>query len=452
MFDYLKQFKSLPKELREKISSPVAMKTLSDLEEKYNITLASTVMKVMVKDIAINNLSSYLVSEFSLSPNLANKLSNDLKEKLFFSVSGYLGIKPSFSQEEDQAREIIKQSGIRLADKNIYNRSIKLISTFLKGVRSKIDTRLVLEKPIEHGGLGLDQEKAEHILRTYYQYIANLDNNLKKEEKISVEPSLLTESDVLTKLINQEKLEKESEFNLKKEIEAGRTPSISAPEKVKEIEGQKEEIKKLAPVKKEIKEKKEEEKKEEEKEEEEKIENIVSFAPPPKKSLISGIFTSTSKGEEKKNQPEKKEEIKQEKKEPEKKWSSVPRPVSDSGSKQKIEDIKTAPKVMGPVDELRYLDIVNFRRLSEDPNEAVLKIKKKIELLEKDGYDRKIQAVLAWKKSPVNRLYILIGQEAVSQGLSIQNLVEKKLEKNKNSLTWQEIKAIMKLNSQLSFY
>ncbi len=464
MFDYLKQFKSLPKELKEKISSPVAMKTLTELEEKYKVTLASTVMKVMVKSVSINNLASHLVTEFSLSPDIAEKLSKELKDKLFFSVSGYLGLKPSFSQEENQAEEILKKSNLKFSDKSISERAVKIISIFLKGIRSKIDTRMVLEKPVDQGGLSLSQEEAENLLRICYQHIANIDTKEKEEEKeIPVAPSPLTDSDALTKIINKEKLEKESEFNLKKEIEAGRTPSISAPEKIKEIEGQKEEIKQLSPVKEEEKKeeiKKEEIKKEEIKKEEtkERKEDIVSFAPPPKKSIITNIF-KTPKPEKKVEEPkeevkeEKKEEVKEVKKvEEEKKWSSVPRPVSDSGSKKKIEDIRVAPKVMGPIDELRYLDIINFRRLSEDPREATLKIKKKIELLEKEGYDKKIQAIMAWKKSPVNRLYILLGQEAVSHGTGIQSLVEKKLEKNQNSLSWEEVKAIMKLNSDLSFY
>ncbi len=451
MFDYLKQFKSLPKELKEKISSQLAMKTLSDLEKKYNVTLASTVMKVMVKDVTINNLSSHLISEFSLNPESANKLSIELKDKLFFVVSGYLGLKPSFTQEESQAQIIINNAGLKFDDQSITERALRIISTFLKGVRSKIDTRMILEKPSDQGGLGLSQESAENLLKICYQHIANLDikEEKKEEEEIPVIESPLTDSDALTKIITKEKLEKESEFNLKKEIETGRTPSISAPEKFKEIEGQKEEVKQLGPV---IEEKT--------KKEEDKKEDIISFAPPPKKSLITNIFKASKEEiKEEIKEEEKKEEVSEivkeaikEEEQKEEKWSSPPRPVSDSGSKKKIEDIKATPKVMGPIDELRYLDIVNFRRLSEDASEATLKIRKKIELLEKEGYDKKIEAILAWKKSPVNRLYVLIGQEAVSQGTGIQKLVEKRLEKNQESLSWKEVTAIMKLNSELSFY
>ncbi len=490
MFDYLKQFKSLPKELKEKISSEVAMKTLSELEEKYKVTLASTVMKVMVKKISINNLASHLVSEFSMNPENAKKLSQELKEKLFFSVSGYLGLKPSFDQEKKQAKKIIEKSGINFSSSDLYNRCLKVITTFLRGVRSRIDTRSVLEKPLDSGGLGLDQQKSDHLIRTSLNFIANLkEETPQKEEKKPIEPSPLAGSDAVSKILNKEKTEQEKGFDLKKEIETGRTPSITAPEKTKKIEGTKEEFKKISLTQKDKEDRKKEEEKEEKEEkkedimsfapppkkekkesqEEEKKEDIMSFAPPPKKG-IKQIFkvpkkekAEEEKKEEKKEEKveEKKEEKKKEVKKEEKKdkkeseektWSSKPRPVSDSGSKRKIEDIKTAPKVMGPIDELRYLSLVNFRRLGEEPEEATLKIRKKINLLEKDGYDKKIQAVLAWKKSPVNRLYISLGQEAVKQGESLEKLAEQKQEKNKESLSWEEVKAIMQLNTQLSYF
>ncbi len=463
MFDYLKQFKSLPKELREKISSPVAMKTLSDLEEKYKISLASTVMKIMVKSININNLANYLISEFSLNPENANKLSQELKDKLFFTVSGYLGLRPSFDQEEQKAIIILKNSGINFSDKNLHNRSLKILTTFLRGVRLRIDTRLAFQKPEKLGGLGLSQERADHLIKTALSYIDKPEIKTVKEKEASIKPTPLIDSGSLTKLISKEKTEKEAEFNLKKEIEAGRTLSIAAPEKIKKIEGRKEEIKQLEEkkVERKIKEapRKEEEIKIEEKpakiekkEEEKTKDDRMSFAPPPKKGLMDQIFKATEERKIKETPRKEEEPVKIKEKEEEKTWSSKPRPVSDSGSKKKVEDIKVAPRVMGPIDELRHLSLVNFRRLSEEPDEATLKIRQKIELLEKDGYDKKIKGILAWKKSPVNRLYISLGQEAVRKGVSLQKIAEEKLEKNKESLSWEEVKAVMKLNAIISYY
>ena len=48
MFDYLTKFNELPRELREKVSSPAAIVAVDALEKKYGVNLAALVLKVMV--------------------------------------------------------------------------------------------------------------------------------------------------------------------------------------------------------------------------------------------------------------------------------------------------------------------------------------------------------------------------------------------------------------------
>jgi len=83
MFDYLQKFKTLPQNLRDSVSSPAAMSVISELENRYKIDLAATVMKVMTKIIPLADLSIYFVSDFSLEQDIAKKLTAKLKEKLF---------------------------------------------------------------------------------------------------------------------------------------------------------------------------------------------------------------------------------------------------------------------------------------------------------------------------------------------------------------------------------
>lgn len=532
MFDYLKQFKSLPKELRERVSSPMAMSILAELEEKYKVNLASVIMKVMVKTLSLTNLPTYFSTEFSLDPESAKKLTKELEEKIFFSVAAYLGLKPSFKREENQANEIIKEANLSFSNNDLKNRCLKVITSYLRGVRSKIDTRSALEKSLESGGLGLEKETVDNILKICFSYIAK-DGGL-SDSAIPPAPTpspSLAPTDALDKIIKQHDFKKEDSYDLKKEIKEGRTPSlapvkefkkipptedlkeISSPdspllleekneekkerkeEEIVKLEVDKEEdlpIAPLAPKKedkeeekkidkeeerrekeKEEKQKKEKEEKEKEKSEEERREKEkTSFAPPPKKGIINKLFktkkridispdlkSSLDKKEEK--EKEKKEEQKNEEekkdtkkglamKEVEIKKEIKPRAVSDSGSKTKMEDIKVAPKVMGPIDELRYLDLINFRRLGENADEITKKIKSKIDLLEKNGFDQKVKAILAWKKSPVSRTYVSIGQEAIKRGKSIKEVAEERLSEDSRSLSWDEIKAIIALNSSFN--
>ena len=53
MITYLEKFNSLPKELRDKISSHEVMTIIGELERKYAISLASVVMRVMIKELNI---------------------------------------------------------------------------------------------------------------------------------------------------------------------------------------------------------------------------------------------------------------------------------------------------------------------------------------------------------------------------------------------------------------
>ena len=106
---------------------------------------------------------------------------------------------------------------------------------------------------------------------------------------------------------------------------------------------------------------------------------------------------------------------------------------------------------MGPMEEIQFLDLVNFRRLGKTPEEITVKIFNKIKLLEKDGYEKMIAGISAWRKSPVSRLYLHIVQEAVISNLPLKEAIEKREKNKQEGLTLAEIEAIMNLNSKLIF-
>ncbi|MDO8260798.1 MAG: hypothetical protein Q7T50_04885 [Candidatus Magasanikbacteria bacterium] len=93
MISYLVKFNSLPKELRDKVSSPQAMAIIGVLEKKYAVSLASVVMKVMIKEVSVDKLADFFAHEFSFGSKQAGELVYELREKVFVSVEDYLGIK-----------------------------------------------------------------------------------------------------------------------------------------------------------------------------------------------------------------------------------------------------------------------------------------------------------------------------------------------------------------------
>lgn len=497
MFDYLQQFNKLPKELREKVSSPAAMAILSSLENKYGISLAMLVIQIMIKQVLIKDLVPYLIEEMSLTPDKAQSLSQELQERLFFSVATYLGLKtpPSLNPEEKELQVLMKENGIILPSQELMNRCRQILLTYRKGIRTKIDVRAALEKPVAQGGLGLEAAVVDRLLRSL--------------EKSPVATSLPQASAAFTDLVNKNEA---SSYDLKSALARGAVkppaelmskfkspaaklnlqPELEAPEKTLALEDKgtvKENLPSMVvkPLSSEPK-------------EELTTKNTVliqpsdhfqpeieptpvlrdltleksnsqvmspqppaapaekeveanKFAPAPKSRLWSKLFKAQEKKAER---PLKKISVSSDhlaeavRAAAQAAPASV-RPAASIETKTKMEDVRARPKVMGPLEELRYLDLVNFRRLGDSPQAITDKIVMKIKLLEKDGYDRMVEGVQSWRQSPVNRIYVRLAQEAVAQGITLRDAVAARQAANKETLSMEEIEAIVAMNSRLMF-
>lgn len=124
---------------------------------------------------------------------------------------------------------------------------------------------------------------------------------------------------------------------------------------------------------------------------------------------------------------------------------------SAAGNKQRMEDIRPSPRIMSPIDELAYMDLVNFRRLDPSPAKRIAKIEEKIALLEKEGIDKKIEGIRVWRLNPVSKTYLAMGQESISSGKTIDAITAERKEQGLNYLTQDEFEAVMDLNNNLRF-
>lgn len=436
MFDYLQQFNSLPKDLRDRVSSPTVMTAVTELEAKYKVDLAMTVMKVMIKSLNVKNLPPYFVSEAGLALAAAENLTHDLKERVFISVSDYLGLSAeirAFDLDKD-IEVLIKEAGLVLASGNLVSRFKNIISTYLRGVRGKIDTRNSLAKDAKIGGLNLSPAEIDRILKICDS------GKFKSTGTINVTP-------IQDKPVSPISLPPE-EYNLKQALASGQTKSIAQPkptpeliilkdkldlkhelaapvkveelaqpaEMVKPVEA----IKPVAPVKI------------------EPVKMAATITRPPASRLnfishpaapLRPVVVPPSPSHPAANRP-------------------APSPVA---SRPQMHDIKPVPKVMGPIEELQFLDLINFRRLGKTPAETTAKIFTKIKLLEKEGYDKMVAGVRAWRQSPVSRLYLRLGQEAIAKGIFLKDAVAARSAAGQEYLSLEEIEAIVSLNSKLVF-
>ena len=117
--------------------------------------------------------------------------------------------------------------------------------------------------------------------------------------------------------------------------------------------------------------------------------------------------------------------------------------------RDKVEDIAYKPRLMGPVEELAEMNLVDFRRLNPKPKVAVDKIFAKVELLAKEGYEKRIKGFQAWQRSPLNKMYNAILGISIAQGKKVSEVIAEKIKNQEFIMTEEEFKTIMELNRSM---
>lgn len=441
MFDYLAKFNSLAPEIKEKVSNAFALKTIEDLEKKYKVDLAGVVMRVMVKEVKPESLAIFLAGELNLGEENSEILAKEMKEKVFLPVADYLGMSLDFlpAKEEKKApspqvidehvaelEQAAKEVTDKLADKSgteLKPRLLNISRLYIRGVRSLIDTRDILSRSILEGGLNfssseaddlvssLDQKKSA-ILKKKTEALKNpqTDGILEKINKLSYGSSPLEAGYDLRKALD-------TKYELKGGLDLSH--ELKAPLKEETTE---KEAAPVAPLRE------------------------MKETLPPAPVVVPPVIKEAPKPEIKKEVP-------------------VPAPVKPAptfvpkisaqsptpfGIKPKMEDIRRV-KIMNPIDELRFMDIINFRRLSKDPKEIQKKIYNRIKLLESEDYEKGLAAITAWRQSPVNKTYLKMVKICFNEGLSISQAIENLKNKNQEYLNQPEFEAIVELNNSLRF-
>ena len=127
---------------------------------------------------------------------------------------------------------------------------------------------------------------------------------------------------------------------------------------------------------------------------------------------------------------------------------SVSRPLN---TRPRIEDVRFEPKLTGPVEEIRSMTLIDFRRLAQTPAQAIEKIINKIDLLEEESFTQRNQAIRAWKQNEVNQLYLELGDQSMEQGRPISEIIALRQQAGQPTLTEEEIETIIELNQRLRY-
>ncbi len=492
MLAYLEKFNKLPQALRNKVTSPAVMANLTELEKRYKVNLAVLVMKIMVKDVNFGNLSDYLKFEFKLNESQGQQLAEEMKNKIFKEVLNYLTqaatavvsapkpvaapprvkaaaavspltsaskagsvgqpaekiFKPQASQakvasasfyfspeDEEEIRElagkigdisaaakeeiierklnkIIEDAKINFGSTGLLERFKQILKTYLRGIRDRLEVKQTLIKSFDLGGLSFDNDSAEKVM-------VLAENIINLPDVPAAKPMQAKKS--IPGLAEEKKQAVASLKNIgARDFEYDLASLAKRQDKKQETAA----VKPAA-----------------------KLDTDHELAPPTP-ALLPGQAPKIKVSSEKKTEPEK--TTIQAQSQPVK-IKNITRAQLEPENKVKIEDVKFVPRIMGPIEEFAYLDIINFRRLDKEPRQAAAKLQEKINLLEEENYTKKLEAIKAWRGSPLNKLYLEIGGLSISGGKAINVIIEERKRAGKDYLSSEEFEAIMDFNKALRF-
>jgi len=111
------------------------------------------------------------------------------------------------------------------------------------------------------------------------------------------------------------------------------------------------------------------------------------------------------------------------------------------------------PGLIGPIEEIRTMTLVQWRRLGRTPEECAERIKQKIQLLANETYDMRVDGLKAWRQTEMYKQYTEISSEIMHGQKSLPDAIDswKARTNATHVLTPEEWNTILKLNGQLRF-
>ncbi|MDD3102126.1 MAG: hypothetical protein PHE59_03205 [Patescibacteria group bacterium] len=417
-----------------------------------------------------------------------------------------LAAKLDINQAADNA---ITKVGLTFPDETIEKRFKNVVISFLREVRGEIETRIVLKRPQKIGGVELDEKIVDKVMDILKQEKPMIKiEPMGNIPQIELAEGLKQPEETIQKFTRMEKPEIKSVSLLSKIEEEKLLPQ---PEEVKEkllkekfeqeplvapiLEKPAPVIEKPKPIIPEIKIVKEEPKLAmpefkpiippvlEKKIEEKTAPNLFTAVSEEPKTKVSGPeeitdvlkeidqlppgdtpFVLDEEAEDKFKLPVRelpKEELKpiiEEPKVEEIKKEIKPQPQAEifihrpprEPAMAKMEEIKVTPRVSGPIEELQGATLQDFRRWGS-AEQAVQKIKEKIDLLGEESLVKKSEGIKAWKESEINKLYLDIGTESIDKGISVSEVIILRQKENRKTLNEEEFDKVVELNQNLRF-
>jgi hypothetical protein len=117
---------------------------------------------------------------------------------------------------------------------------------------------------------------------------------------------------------------------------------------------------------------------------------------------------------------------------------------SQPAVKPTMRDIAPPPAEMGPVDEIKFISLVDFRRLSAKPDEAAKRLRQKLYNLQDESILLYMDALDAYHRSPLYVDYVKLVCASLANRKPLEAMTQ-----DKNRMQMSEIKALVEMEKGL---
>ncbi|MFA6593687.1 MAG: hypothetical protein WCT16_00340 [Candidatus Buchananbacteria bacterium] len=466
--DYLNKLKSLPPTVKNKLSTDAILSKLDALDEEFGIKSTSLVISILLGEVTTGVLADKLKTDYGFNDYLAHQVANGVREVV--NEVGYYGRpagmaalpakesrkpildalnKPqnstvmTFSREDeeeiekyiesvkttpritdytDAATSIILSFGYPVSDEVMIKRLGSIIIARLKDIRDELETKENLMKSRKVGGMEFPEADADRILKIIKSVVAG--------------QAAPADAGAVSKELQEILAANEEADTITPPVEKQQPRISPAPPTIEMEDG--------LPVI--------------------RMPDDLMIRPRDESAVLEkklGLTPSFEQGRKKPQLPTAAQDVKI------KTAKDLPLPqpqpfaaretftgnlaMPRSTGRPNLDDVKFNKKLMGPIEELESMTLIDFRRLSPDPVAVTAKIKEKIDLLEQEHFGKKIDGIAAWHKNEVSKFYRLLGQTAMAEGKSIETVIKERLTDGKPTLSLDEFHAVMGLNRNLRY-
>ncbi len=123
--------------------------------------------------------------------------------------------------------------------------------------------------------------------------------------------------------------------------------------------------------------------------------------------------------------------------------------VSGNDNMPTMQDVRPPVHLVGLAEELEGMTLAEFRRMAKDPDQAAEKILQKLDTLQQESFEQWTEGVIAWRRSPLQQLYLKLVAESFASGKPVAQLAQEKRTTDPEMPSAEELGALIELNSHV---